>query len=104
MRKKKEEEEQERLRLEAEAKAKADQEMMNINHIVIDLIEKMTNTKIKHRYMDLLYPKPPVLNQTYYDGSQYFGTKRSNDEMLDLAKKSRIRPPKLDFMNGESDE
>jgi len=61
--------EEERLRLEAEAKARAEAELRDINHIVINLIEKMTNTKIKHKYMDLLYPKPPVLNQTYYDGS-----------------------------------
>jgi hypothetical protein len=63
-------EEDERLRLEAEALALAEAERMkNINHYVIDLIETMTKQKIKHKYLDLLYPKLPVLNQTYYDGS-----------------------------------
>ncbi len=62
-------EEDERLRLEAEALALAEAERMNLNHYVIDLIETMTKQKIKHKYLDLLYPKPPVLNQTYYDGS-----------------------------------
>jgi hypothetical protein len=62
--------EEERIRMEAEQLALAEAERLrNINHYVIDLIEKMTKQEIKHKYIDLLYPKPPALNQTYYDGS-----------------------------------
>ena len=77
-------EEEERIRMEAEQLALAEAERLrNINHYVIDLIERMTKQEIKHKYIDLLYPKPPVLNQTYYDGSQYIGSQKSCDEKLD---------------------
>ena len=41
------------------------------NLTVIDLIEKMTKQKIKHKYMDLLEPKKVVKIGPYYDGSNY---------------------------------
>ena len=74
---------------------------------MIEFIEKFISQKIQHKYSDLLNPKTQMLNQTYYDGSQYIGSKRSTDKKLLTAKKWKIfSRSKLDLegLNGESFE